>query len=163
MHATNYSMKRVGKVGRTITAQHSLEQYQLDTGAPALRSRICGIVSASANAHARMQAILQAIRDTMPATAMDRLDLTGLSSWIRDTASGESAERFIENMRTWKLPYAIEGGFRVRIDHGNRIVINCSEMANVSLEGGWVQQASQLRCSLVLHSRGFHSGLKQPL
>ena len=153
VHATNYSMNRMGGASKAITAQHLLEQHQLDAGAPDLRSKIYGVVSTSPSVHlrmqARMQAIMQAIKETFPATSADRLRFTGLPLCERNAASGESVEKLINKLRTWKLAYVIDGGFRVRIDHRNQIVLNCNEMVRRSLEGRWVQQASQLRCSLV--------------
>ena len=149
VHAANYSMNRLGRASRAITAQQLLEQQQLDAGAPALRSKIHGIVSTNSTAHLRMQAIREAIRGTFPAISRDRLSLAGLPISVRNAASGESAEKFIKNMRTWRLVHVIDGGFRVSIDNRNQIVLNCNEMVKGSLEGGWVQQASQLRCSLV--------------
>ena len=56
--------------------------------------------------------------------------------------------------RNWKLQDLIDGGSRVSVNDTSQIVLNCNEMIRGSLQGEWVQQASELKCCLVSAGSG---------
>ena len=60
----------------------------------------------------------------------------------------------MDYLKIWKLKYVLDGGFRVQVNDNNLIVVNCNEMVRGSLQGSWVDQASQHGCSLVTTGNG---------
>ena len=96
----SYNMRRIGGVNKAITSRHLLEQSELGSGGADLRNKIHAILSNSTNVHLRMRAMLEAIEEVMPATAVGRLRLTAMHSWIRGGASGGSVDKLLNNTRS---------------------------------------------------------------
>ena len=69
MDAANYALRRIGRVNRVLAVRHMLEQGELDAGAMDLRSKICSIMSSTTNVHTRMEAMHEAVKETIPAIA----------------------------------------------------------------------------------------------
>ena len=152
----NYTSARLGGVNKVITMKHLQEQRQLGIGVPVLYNRLRHIMASNATVERRMQAIIQAMSQILPATTapMHRLSVTLVHQYARETAAGGSKERFLDYLRIRKLQCLLDGGFRIAVNNSNLIVVNCNEMVRGSLQGQWVDQASRFRCSLVTAGSG---------